>query len=154
MANITGNAVFCQGGGAGRWLVVCLKISRVQPPSHVLLSHSSSPSPSLQTLISTRCHCSADLEVIALSSRISNTTRQPLHCSSRRPTLLNRRMSSNISFTSNSSASSTPTKATSSASPMITPLHDPAHGAKVLPQAKPLGAVNREFAQLCRTSFR
>jgi hypothetical protein len=43
------------------------------------------------------------------------------------------------------STHSTPTKSVSEgSSPNITPLHDPSHQAKVMPQAKPLGHANRE----------
>ena len=43
------------------------------------------------------------------------------------------------------STHSTPTKSSSEgSSPNITPLHDPSHQAKVMPQAKPLGHANRE----------
>jgi hypothetical protein len=52
-----------------------------------------------------------------------------------------------------SSASSTPSKsatAPGTPSPNITPLHDPAHQAKVMKQHKPLGVANRE----CGSRFR
>ena len=49
-----------------------------------------------------------------------------------------------------STAASTPTKGhlPGTPSPTITPLHDPAHRAKVMPQAKPLGSANREWVGL------
>ncbi|WWD16737.1 hypothetical protein CI109_101168 [Kwoniella shandongensis] len=40
------------------------------------------------------------------------------------------------------SASSTPNKSSTTSSPTITPLHDPKHQAKIIPQAKPLGVAN------------
>ncbi|KAK1920919.1 hypothetical protein DB88DRAFT_501505 [Papiliotrema laurentii] len=51
---------------------------------------------------------------------------------------------SSLRSSTSSSAASTPTKKImpSTPSPTITPLHDPAHRATVLPQAKPLGAIN------------
>ncbi|KAI9632333.1 uncharacterized protein MKK02DRAFT_40637 [Dioszegia hungarica] len=41
-----------------------------------------------------------------------------------------------------SSTNSTPAKGSAGASPNITPMHDPAHQAKVIPQTKPLGLAN------------